>query len=122
MAELLESPQSYVSGETFASRLCGERLNGAFNLLLQYQQAIVPVIYANPNDPRGAGVGEEADAGGAQMQGGFAGTNGLKRLLQGRHTTGRNITEKPEREMKLFRLCPADRAARGQRLQFALKA
>jgi len=122
MAKLFEPPQSHVPGKTFALPLRDERLDRGFNFPLQILQLSYAVVDANPNDTRRAGIWEKADALGVQIQWRGAGAGRPKGFLQAGHVIGRNAAEKPEREVKLFRFGPANRAPRRQRLQLALHA
>ncbi len=107
-------------GKSVSTRPGRERLNRTFNFLLESQQTVLAVVDANPDDARRTGVWEKTDTLRQQMKGVDLGTNSAEGCLQAGDMLEWNIAEKPEREMKLLRFCPADRTTRNQRLQFAL--
>ena len=81
---------------------------------------MIIVVDANPNDPWRAGTGKKTNAERAQRQRWHASTSRTNRVLQVRDAAGCDVAKKPERQMELFRLRPANRTVRREGLQFIL--
>ena len=114
--QIFPAPQCHMSRKILFARFRGKWLDRSLNPFLQINQQPFLIINSNPDDPGRMRVRKKSDAFGAQLQWPGAPANSVDRFLQLFQTGHGNIAQKPEREMKLIRLGPTNRATRRQKL------
>jgi hypothetical protein len=117
-----ESTQRDVAGE-FSRLFCRrKREHGFLHLPVKFGQLTVAIPGTDPNYARLSFAWKKSDAASGKVHGRKTGTDGSRGLFQCINLRHRHVAKEFQRDMKLLRSRPADRARRRVALQLALRA